>query len=874
MGERQFGPYRLVEQIAVGGMAEIYLAKTRGIAGFEKYVALKMIHPNFSEDEQFIQMLIDEAKITVLLQHVNIAQTFDLGRVGSTYYITMEFVDGADLYKLLRKGSEMDLDVPIDVAAYVTKEVATGLDYAHRKRDVSGAKLNIVHRDVSPQNVLISFNGEVKLVDFGIAKATMRARQTAVGVIKGKYYYMSPEQAWGEPVDHRTDIFSTGILLYEMLTGQMLYLEEDLHKLLDMVRRADVAPPTTLRKDVPPQLERIVMRALAKDRNDRYQTANELATDLERFLHAYSPVFRAPKVSKWVNRVLEDELGPEHEIEPTEPPSQNFRPSITQEQLVRERSEITDENSVIYRLEDLLPPQAGVGRPRGPDEKTGEIDRPQGFPGAKSAGGAAAPLPQLPKLEARALDQETRNVGADVDQLMGFALDPQEGDGGDDDQTVVSDSPFLSAPRGLQDSTKEVDRPGAAARSPSQVGPRTGNGTVESTVVDPKQRFLDNVNTIPDARPDDEEGPTVRRESQGGFLPAKTIADAAPPTERPPPPRNRPRAKTKPPPLPPAAALSASNPAPAVSEVRRPKPSRRTPGEGVPAQSSVLSQLVNQGPGAPVPAGMPVTRPGAEPQPRIGPKTPLAVPIPPGARAAVAPGFDQTHGDATTSPFSPFGNRTPFGQLPPGAPPLSTANQLAALEIDDIPDAFKLSHQAARRRKRAITIAAILCVCVLMGVGMGMFFFRGPAPPTAKTLEVISIPTGASVTVDGREVPGKTPLSVPSVAVGTKYLIGVTYPGHKPWSTETDVTAEGAKVVKVIARLEAMTVKLKVTSEPPGAEVLLNGSPVGQTPLELLDLDPRVTKFVELRLKNYRPIREDLVWDDDTEKALSFTLQK
>src|SRR6185295_16962308 len=165
VAERQFGPYRLIRQIAVGGMAEIHLAKTAGIAGFEKYVALKMIHPNFAEDDQFIQMLIDEAKISVQLQHVNIASTFDLGRVGDTYYITMEFVDGADLYKVLRRGSEQDDDMPVDVAAFIAKEMATGLDYAHRKKDVAGQTLGIVHRDISPQNVLLSNAGEVKLVD-------------------------------------------------------------------------------------------------------------------------------------------------------------------------------------------------------------------------------------------------------------------------------------------------------------------------------------------------------------------------------------------------------------------------------------------------------------------------------------------------------------------------------------------------------------------------------------------------------------------------------------------------------------------------------------------------------------------------------------
>src|SRR5690242_1645541 len=287
-------------------MAEIHLAKTKGIAGFEKYVALKMIHPNFAEDEQFIQMLVDEAKIAVQLNHGNIAQTFDLGRVGDTYYITMEYVDGADLYKILRRGSEKDFEMPLDVCAFTAKEIASALDHAHRKRDSFGKPLGIVHRDVSPQNVLISFSGEVKLVDFGIAKATMKARQTAVGVIKGKYYYMSPEQAWGDPIDHRSDIFSAGIVLYEMITGQMLYLEEDLHKLLDMARKADIAPPSTLRRGIPPQLVSIVMRALAKKKEDRYQSAGDFASDLERFLHAYSPVFTANKLAGIIRQVIGD----------------------------------------------------------------------------------------------------------------------------------------------------------------------------------------------------------------------------------------------------------------------------------------------------------------------------------------------------------------------------------------------------------------------------------------------------------------------------------------------------------------------------------------------------------------------------------------
>ena len=248
---QDFGPYVLVEQLAIGGMAEIYLAKTRGVAGFEKYLALKLIHPNYADDESFVNMLIEEAKIAVRLNHVNIAQVFDLGRHDGRYFISMEYVDGADLFQLMRRLSERDIDVPIDVATYVVQEICTGLDYAHRVCDSDGKPLEIIHRDVSPQNILLSSSGEVKLVDFGIAKATSRSLKTQAGVIKGKYFYMSPEQAWGDPIDQRTDVFSAGIILYEVLTGQMLYLEEDMQRLLDMVRKADIAPPTSRRPQIP-----------------------------------------------------------------------------------------------------------------------------------------------------------------------------------------------------------------------------------------------------------------------------------------------------------------------------------------------------------------------------------------------------------------------------------------------------------------------------------------------------------------------------------------------------------------------------------------------------------------------------------------------
>jgi serine/threonine protein kinase len=285
-------------------MAELYLAQSKGISGFEKFVALKMIHSNFSQDQHFVRMLVEEAKITVFLNQVNIAQIFDLGRIDDVYYIAMEYIDGADLYQIMRALTEQGLQMPCDVAAYIMHETCAGLDYAHRCRDQLGNPLHIIHRDISPQNVLVSQAGEVKIIDFGIAKAALRARQTAVGVIKGKYYYMSPEQAWGEPLDHRTDIFSAGVVLYEILAGQMLYLEEDVALLLDKVRRAEIPPLRTKRPDVPPQLEAIVMKAVAKKPHQRWPTAHDFQQALHTFLYRYAPRFTVQKLQRVVHRAL------------------------------------------------------------------------------------------------------------------------------------------------------------------------------------------------------------------------------------------------------------------------------------------------------------------------------------------------------------------------------------------------------------------------------------------------------------------------------------------------------------------------------------------------------------------------------------------
>lgn len=252
---RPFGPYTLVRRIAVGGMAEVYVAVARGVGGFEKLVALKLIHPEHSEDDSFVRMLIDEAKLTVMLTHANIAQTFDLGCVDRRYFMVLEYVDGADLARLLDSMIAHRRPMPVEAALFITNRIAQALDYAHRKTDPMGRSLRVIHRDVSPQNILVSREGDVKLTDFGIAKAALRTSETEVGVIKGKYCYMSPEQAWADPIDHRSDIFSAGAVLYELITGRMLFSPDDnLPQLLERVRRADYVPASTYRPDLPSEV--------------------------------------------------------------------------------------------------------------------------------------------------------------------------------------------------------------------------------------------------------------------------------------------------------------------------------------------------------------------------------------------------------------------------------------------------------------------------------------------------------------------------------------------------------------------------------------------------------------------------------------------
>lgn len=279
--------YRVIEKLESGGMAEVFRAESEGLQGFRKQVAIKRVLPHLSEKKRFIAMFLDEARISAQLSHSNCVQVFDIGVGDSAYFIVMEYVDGANLKSIAESLKKQGKDFPVAAAAFIAHEICKGLSYAHELTDSNGIPLNIVHRDMSPPNVLVTKYGEVKIVDFGLAKASSQLEKSEPGIIKGKFSYLSPEAAMGQEVDKQTDIFAVGIILWELLAGQRLFLGETDFQTVKKVQQAKVPPISQVNRKVPPELERIVDKALAKDMLQRYASARELGQDLIRFLYAF-----------------------------------------------------------------------------------------------------------------------------------------------------------------------------------------------------------------------------------------------------------------------------------------------------------------------------------------------------------------------------------------------------------------------------------------------------------------------------------------------------------------------------------------------------------------------------------------------------------
>jgi serine/threonine protein kinase len=300
--------YYLTERIAQGGMAEIHLGKSVGLDGFSRACAFKRILPHFASDKEFIDMFRNEAMVAKQLQNKNIVQVIDFVSDGQSYMLVMEFVDGQDLRALLAGSEAQKKKIPIDICCYIIMEALSGLAYAHSAVDVTGKNMGIIHRDVSPQNILLSYEGDIKITDFGIAKATNQSSNTRAGVLKGKFRYMSPEQAMGENVDSRTDLFAIGIILYEMVTMSRLFKGDDM-AVLELVRKCEIKKPSEVNNSkCPEELEKILLKLLCKDKQKRYQNARDAIKDLSKFLYSFRPDFFPGDVAEFMQLVFRDNL--------------------------------------------------------------------------------------------------------------------------------------------------------------------------------------------------------------------------------------------------------------------------------------------------------------------------------------------------------------------------------------------------------------------------------------------------------------------------------------------------------------------------------------------------------------------------------------
>jgi serine/threonine-protein kinase len=279
---QKVGRYRIVRHLASGGMAELYIARQEAMGGFEKEIVLKMLQGKYAQNPRVVSMFLDEARLAAKLNHQSIVHVYDVADEDGVKYIAMEYIHGENLTDIVRRGIAIDRYLPIEHAVHVARQTAAGLAYAHGRREPDGRLLRIVHRDVSPTNILVSYEGQTKIVDFGIARIQDEIREES-GILPGKASYMSPEQVRGEGADYRSDIFSLGIILYELSLGQRLF-RGPAEKVMKRIVDEAVPPPTAVRRDYPPALELIVMRALEKRPEDRYQSAEDLRVDLEEFL--------------------------------------------------------------------------------------------------------------------------------------------------------------------------------------------------------------------------------------------------------------------------------------------------------------------------------------------------------------------------------------------------------------------------------------------------------------------------------------------------------------------------------------------------------------------------------------------------------------
>ena len=855
----QYGPYLLLERISVGGMAEVFKAKEYGVEGFERTVAVKRILPHVAEDDEFIAMFKDEAKIAVQLNHGNIAQIYNLGNEQDSFYIALEYINGRDLRAIFQKCQQQSRPMPVAQACYVIMKICEGLDYAHNKKDKYQRELNIVHRDVSPPNILTSFEGEVKLIDFGVAKAAGRASRTQAGILKGKFGYMSPEQVRGMPLDRRSDVFSVSVVLFEMLTGHRLFQAETDFATLEKVRAVEVPRPSSLNPEIPKPLENIIYKGLAREPEQRYQSAIELHDELQAFMFAQGLFYSRKDLAAWMRQQYAREIELEKEKDKAQA---NIRPETLKQQQ-RQKSG----GGGRKRKTMMMPTGGGPPPPPAPGERRRTSPpSPPPPPSRAAAAKARAPTAQHQSVQigGAAARGKKRKTMVMTTQRPGN-LPPPPGGGG-------VRRPKPGTPKGDDNEAPTIPLAEAAPKHRPQANPR------------PKGKQSPTMSYAAGAAPpggdfdwDDEELETRLFEGE-----SDAARDEEPPTKVPT--RDNPRGAMPSPPAAPRAPVqapprAAARPNAAMTAI--PAPANRTsvpPGSQFPHSPPIATR-----PAMPMAQPQPIAPPAPNPFPSApaqqqqhpppGGTVPMPQRVPPHMAGGMAPGVGPGHHGHV--PMS-GGQRAP---VPPPSP----------LDYDERPS----------KGSAGPIVAILVAVIVLLVAGFGSYLllYRQPDTTTiaadgtqtapasdsseaasgAEALGAITVsttPADAKVFVDGEPVAGvESPFVITGIKPGV-HKVKLEKEGFL--AREHDVTV-GAGPLQLAYTLEHKKVTLTVQSNPPGAalNLLVNGAakPLGKAPVSYeLDRQTATQYTVEAVLTGHAPQSQAINFTGSKVQRVDFTM--
>lgn len=913
-----FGKYLLVERINIGGMAEIFLAKSIGIEGIERRVVIKRILPSMAEDADFTRMFLDEARICVQLNHPNIVQISDLGMHEGSYFIAMEYVPGKDLRSLMEHRQASQQPMPIPEAVFIATRLCDGLDYAHRSTGVDGQPLGLIHRDVSPQNVLISYTGDIKLIDFGIAKAATNSQRTQAGFLKGKIGYMSPEQIVGSDVDHRADLFAVGIILFEMLTGQRLFTGPTDFAVLAKIREAEVPSLRELNPAISPALEAVVLKALQANPDDRYQWCSELEDDLQRFLlNPDGTLYTSKNLSASLKEAFQEDVEREAErakrFAAAKPP--------TEDELVEE----DDDDDEADGLEAV--------------DRTGEAPLPDYSDEAAAEEGETSDAMSLEGDDDDDEDDEGKTVA-----IVGVPFfDDDDDDDGEAAAPEPDDAPGDVAPFSVENAAQRETTPSGDVSGERRRPGRTNTSERPARAAPVVQR----------RRSEGEEETPLPPEGEEAVVGLRTRRSRSEPPRRP---RRRisfteqpaleqegdsvdgPFAEGEPEAVPSLedAAVEKTNPQvapdPFAEALARPHVDVVDDGEDDDEDEEEDGDTLES---APDPGATMVMQPPSYEDDDSDQEAVRTVyglkavslegtsPEEAGATAIFSqdmlPGYDDDGAAApeeagATAIFSQdmlpkFGDDEDEAEAtrinPPSRspgrppPPRRGARQDDGEEDEEAGEDFDDEDEEAfddappKPKKSKAPLIALVAVAVLIGGGaVGAYLLNRP-PATGMLVVTVQPGTAELKLTPPADLP--TPLTDAQLALrsgeqlalppGT-YGILAKAKGYEDGQQQVTVLSGENNAIKLSLKEipppppppppKPARFTLKIESKPEGAVVELEGKEVGKTPLTLSDLDPAVSKQLELRADGYLSKREEIEWPTDgaLEVALSFELEE